>query len=138
MGSSLPESLWAATASPPPDYHTLPGSATFDVAIIGGGFTGLSAALHLAQRGLSVIVLEAVEPGWGASGRNGGQVIAGLKHNPDSLKEIFGDEIGARITEAMGSAADLVFSLIERYHIECHATRNGWIQAASTGPKPPR
>lgn len=134
MNSALPASLWAATASPPPDYSTLTGSQTCDIAIIGGGFTGLSAALHLAQRGLSVIVLEAAEPGWGASGRNGGQIIAGLKHNPDSLKETFGEEIGLRITSSMGSATDLVFSLIDRYRIDCHATRNGWIQAAH-GPK---
>ncbi len=135
VSSSLPASLWAATASPPPDYSTPAGTERCDVAIIGGGFTGLSAALHLAKRGLGVTVLEAAEPGWGASGRNGGQVIAGLKHNPDNLNETFGPETGERISTAMGAAADLVFALIDEYRIACHATRTGWIQAAH-GPRP--
>lgn len=133
--SSLPQSLWAATASPPADYCRLSASETCDIAIIGAGFTGLSAAIHLAERGHKVVVLEAAEPGWGASGRNGGQVITGLKHNPDDLIATFGDEMGNRIVKAMGGGADLVFSLIDRYGIDCHAQRRGWIQAAH-GPKP--
>lgn len=134
MSSSLPASLWAATASPAPDYARLTGAEDCDVAIIGAGFTGLSAALHLARQGGKVIVLEANEPGWGASGRNGGQVITGLKHNPDDLKETFGPVMGERIAQSMGRAADLVFSLIDKYSIDCHANRSGWIQAAH-GPK---
>lgn len=135
MNSSLPQSLWAATASPPADYSRLAGSHTCDVAIIGAGFTGLSAAIHLARSGHEVTVLDAAEPGWGASGRNGGQVITGLKHNPTDLVETFGKDMGGRIVTAMGGAADLVFSLIERYKMDCHAARSGWIQAAH-GPRP--
>lgn len=134
VSSSLPASLWAATASPAPDYGHVTSAEDCDVAIIGAGFTGLSAALHLARLGRKVIVLEANEPGWGASGRNGGQVITGLKHNPDDLIATFGEIMGGRIIKAMGGAADLVFSLIDRYRIDCHANRSGWIQAAH-GPK---
>lgn len=135
VSSTLPHSLWAATAAPPADYSRLSQSETCDIAIIGAGFTGLSAALHLAQSGRKVIVLDAAEPGWGASGRNGGQVITGLKHNPDDLIATFGAEMGNRIIRAMGGGADLVFSLIERYRMDCHARQSGWIQAAH-GPKP--
>ena len=130
----FPASLWAATASPAPDYARITGAENCDVAVIGAGFTGLSSAIHLARLGRKVIVLEAVEPGWGASGRNGGQVITGLKHNPDDLKETFGPVMGERIAQSMGSAAELVFSLIDKYRIDCHANRSGWIQAAH-GPK---
>ncbi len=70
---ALPQSLWAATAKPGIDSQPFKGSKNVDVAIVGGGFTGLSTALHLAEKGISV--LEAGEVGWGASGRNGGQVI---------------------------------------------------------------
>ncbi len=72
-------SAWLATSPPAPDTPPLEGERRADVAIVGGGYTGLSAALHLALAGADVALLEAVEPGWGASGRNGGMVIPGLK-----------------------------------------------------------
>ena len=68
-------SLWSTTAEPGIAFPSLMGDAQADVAVVGAGYTGLSAALHLAERGASVIVLETQKPGWGASGRNGGQVI---------------------------------------------------------------
>jgi glycine/D-amino acid oxidase-like deaminating enzyme len=76
-----------------------------------------------------VVVLEAAEPGWGASGRNGGQVIPGLKWLPDALERRLGSERGARLVEFVGSAPDLVFALIARHQIACKARRNGWIHA---------
>lgn len=76
---SLPPSLWAATAEPAPSCPPLRGDSRAEVAVVGGGFAGLSTALHLVEAGASVTLLEAAEPGWGASGRNGGQVIPGLK-----------------------------------------------------------
>jgi glycine/D-amino acid oxidase-like deaminating enzyme len=133
-GAGLPASLWAATAPRAPAYASLDRDTKVDVAVIGAGFTGLSAALHLAQAGLSVAVLDAFEPGWGASGRNGGQIIAGLKHDPDDLARTFGPKLGAAITEEFGAGADLVISLIERYSIDCDARKCGWIQGAH-GPK---
>lgn len=135
MNPKLPESLWAATAGPARPYPVLADELKADAAVIGAGFTGLSAALHLAERGLRPVVVDAAEPGWGASGRNGGQVIAGLKHDPEKLEALFGSDLGARMVAAMGGSADLVFSLIDKHDIDCHAVRSGWIQAAH-GRKP--
>lgn len=82
----IARSMWVATRNPAPDYAPLQGSMKADVAIVGAGYTGLSAAIHLAERGATVVVLEAESPGWGASGRNGGQVIPGLKEDPDTSR----------------------------------------------------
>ena len=98
--------------------------------IVGAGFSGLTAALHLAEAGLSVVVLDAGEPGWGASGRNGGQVIPGLKYDPDDLVAKFGAEAGEHLARVAGGAADIVFDLIARHGIDCEARRCGWIQPA--------
>ena len=70
----IANSLWSATANRVPDYPALQGYARCDVAVVGGGFTGLSSALHLAETGVQVTLLEGQQPGWGASGRNGGFV----------------------------------------------------------------
>ena len=102
------------------------------MAIIGGGFTGLSAALHLAEAGQRVLLLEGQQPGWGASGRNGGQINPGLKDGPSAIIAAFGDAQGRRMIEMSGSAADLVFDLIEKHKISCDALRPGWIRAAHT------
>src|SRR5476651_744729 len=77
-----PQGLWDQTKSASPSVSALMTDLSCDVAIIGGGFCGLSAALHLAEIGVDAVMLEAETPGWGASGRNGGQVIAGLKLDP--------------------------------------------------------
>jgi len=131
IGRSGPRSLWAATSQElPPPAPPLEGEASSDVAVIGGGFTGVSAALHLAEAGTKCLVLEAEEPGFGASGRNGGQVIPGLKYDPDELVAMFGPERGARIVEIAGGAAEFVFALIARHRIACAPVRTGWIQAA--------
>jgi glycine/D-amino acid oxidase-like deaminating enzyme len=108
----------------------LQGEAWARIAIIGAGFTGLSAALHLAEAGQDVAVLDAEAPGWGASGRNGGQVIAGVKDDPDALAQKFGEAAGARLANAVGGGPDLVFSLIERHRIDCTPIRAGWLQPA--------
>lgn len=131
---ALPASLWAATAAPAPLTSAFAGDSLTDVAVIGAGYTGLSCALHLAQAGRGVSVVDASEPGWGASGRNGGQIIAGLKHDPDKLEAAFGSTLGAAIVEAYGASADLVYALIDRYAITCDDCRTGWIQGAH-GPK---
>src|SRR4051812_6487088 len=85
MRAPLPPSLYADTARPAVDTPPLDGDRRASVAVIGGGFTGLSTALHLAEKGADVVVLERNEPGWGASGRNGGQVNPGLKWDPDRV-----------------------------------------------------
>ncbi len=126
----IANSLWSATANPAPDCPPLTGDTQADVAIVGGGFTGLSAALHLAGAGQSVLLLEAETPGWGASGRNGGQVNPGLKEGPDRLEAIFGADMGTRMTRLSGGGGDLVFDLIRRHDIRCDAHQVGWIRAS--------
>src|ERR1700741_4919292 len=102
----LAPSLWAATAPPASATPPLEGSITADVVIVGAGYAGMSTALHLAERGTRVVVLEAREPGWGGSGRNGGQVIPGLKYDPDELETMFGPERGPPLVDFAGPAAD--------------------------------
>jgi glycine/D-amino acid oxidase-like deaminating enzyme len=126
----LPPSLWAATARAPPPTPPLDMSRQADVAIVGAGYSGLAAALQLAESGASVVVLEAGEPGWGASGRNGGQVIPGLKSDPDELVATFGPDAGEHLARVAGGAADTVFALIARHGIDCEARQCGWIQPA--------
>ena len=128
----LAPSLWAATAAPAPETVPLPTSTHSDVLVVGGGYAGLSTALHLAQRGISVMVLEGREIGFGGSGRNGGQVIPGLKHDPDDLLQRFGAERGERLVAFASGTADLVFELIERHGMNVPRTRKGWIQGAHT------
>ena len=123
-------SLWRATAAPAPATAALEGRAEADVAIVGAGYTGLSCALALAEAGRQVVVLEAQEIGHGASGRNGGQVIPGLKHDPEELVARLGHERGEALVRLAGGAADRVFALIAKHRIDCAATQCGWIQPA--------
>jgi glycine/D-amino acid oxidase-like deaminating enzyme len=127
---ALPPSLYAETARPPIETPPLDGDRRVSVAVIGGGFTGLSTALHLAEQGTDVMVLEAHEPGWGASGRNGGQVNPGLKHDPDRVEADFGGDLGRRMVEMSWNAPNLVFDLVKRHQITCEARQSGTIRAA--------
>jgi len=135
--SVMPASLWAATACTAPTFASVAAEARTEVAVVGGGYTGLSTALHLAKAGTKVTVIESSEPGWGASGRNGGQIISGLKFEPDQLEQKFGPRLGPAIVNTMGGSGSLVKSLIEQYSIDCHARFDGWIHAAH-GDKPMR
>jgi glycine/D-amino acid oxidase-like deaminating enzyme len=122
--------LYDDTAAPWVPAPPLDGDVRADVAIIGGGFTGLSAALHLAERGAAVRLLEAAQPGWGASGRNGGQVNPGLKEDPDVVERAFGEDLGRRMNALAGAAPGYVFDLITRLDIACEARRHGTLRAA--------
>ena len=125
-------SLYEAQAPAAPGWPVLTQRVEADVLIIGGGLTGLSTALHLAQQGVRTVVLEAHAPGWGASGRNGGQVNPGLKPPPDTVEADFGPEQGARLVQmAWQDGPDLVFDLIKRYGINCDAARGGTLRAAT-------
>jgi glycine/D-amino acid oxidase-like deaminating enzyme len=129
-GSTPPRTIYRDTEEPAPATMPLDGDATADVAIIGGGFTGLSAALHAAEKGLRAVVLEANEIGFGSSGRNEGQVVPAMKQEPAHAERTFGRARGQRLMEAAGAGPDLVFGLIERFSIQCAASRCGIITAA--------
>ena len=126
----IANSLWSATARPSEPCPELQADVSADVAIVGAGFTGLSAALHLEQMGRSVVVLEAQTPGWGASGRNGGQVNPGLIAPPNDAIARFGPEMGRRMIRLSGEAGQLVFDLIAQHKIQCDARPVGWLRAA--------
>jgi glycine/D-amino acid oxidase-like deaminating enzyme len=123
--------LYRETAEPAAVTPPLDGDVRADVVIVGGGFTGLSTALHLAERGVKAVVIEAEEPGWGASGRNGGQVNPGLKFDPDVVERHVGVELGRRMNVLSGGAPGFVFDLIARHRIACEARRNGTLRAAA-------
>jgi glycine/D-amino acid oxidase-like deaminating enzyme len=110
----------------------LQGEAEADVVIIGAGYAGLSAALHLAEQGCAVRILEAADPGAGASGRNGGQVIAGLRHHVSDLVAKYGAEAGRRAHAFGATTADAAFRLITRLGIACDAKQGGWMGVVDT------
>ena len=130
MSDASDPSLWAKTAVEPVFQAPLDGDAAVDLAIIGGGYTGLSAALHGAERGLGCHVIEAAEIGHGGSGRNAGLVNAGLWLPPQDVRAKMGEARGAALVDLLGGGPDYVFSLIEKHQIRCEATRSGTIHAA--------
>lgn len=138
MGSSAAShdhSLWSATAREAALVtEPFSGESRVDLAVIGGGITGCSTALNAAEAGASVILLEAKTIGWGASGRNGGQVIPGLKYDPSEMSAKYGAAAGRKLTEAVGNAADVVFDRIAKHRIDCDPKRSGWVQAAHAAP----
>ncbi|HDZ58272.1 MAG TPA: FAD-binding oxidoreductase [Pseudomonas xinjiangensis] len=115
-------SYYAATANQALAFPGLAGDLQADVCIIGGGFTGLNTAIELAERGMSVILLEAHKVGWGASGRNGGQLIRGVGHDVDQFEKLVGSE-GVREFKLMGiEAVKIVSQRIEQFGIDCDLT----------------
>ena len=126
--SRWPNSLWAAVTPSGPDLPELAGSAAADVVVIGGGFTGLSTALHLREAGVDVAIVEAMEPGWGASGRNNGQVIPTLSRpDPDDIVARHG-AAGERFVALLRDSAQTLFDVARRYQIQAEQEQTGWIQ----------
>ncbi|MDH3264952.1 MAG: FAD-binding oxidoreductase, partial [Paracoccaceae bacterium] len=121
-----PASWYAATAEPPEPFPELRGETRADVAIVGGGYTGLSAALHLAERGFDVALLEAHRVGFGASGRNGGQVGSGQRLEVDELERRFGKDDALRLWTLGEEAKALVKNLIDHHGIPA-----GWTQGVA-------
>lgn len=112
-------SWYAATALPFPAQPPLEGSVQADVCIVGAGYTGLSAALRLAKAGLGVVVLEAHRAGWGASGRNGGQVNTGQRRGQDELEGSLGEAAAKQLWRLAEEAKAEVRDLIARFHVAC-------------------
>ena len=131
QGDTRTHGLWQASAPPTPRTTPLREKIAVDVAVIGAGYTGLSAALHLAEGGRSVAVLEAAEIGFGASGRNVGLVNAGMWVLPDELPKRLGATYGERLLHTLGNAPSLVFDLVAKHGIECEAARHGTLHCAA-------
>ncbi|MGQ3673151.1 NAD(P)/FAD-dependent oxidoreductase [Xanthobacter sp. TB0136] len=117
-----PASWYLASANPCPDFARLEGATRADVCILGGGFTGLSAALHLAEAGLDVVVLEAGQVGSGASGRNGGQLHTGQRRDQNYLEQALGMDDARKLWTLAEEAKALVRDLVSRHAISCDLT----------------
>lgn len=130
MSNNKPISLWDASTLESDYRAPLSDDITVDVAIVGGGFTGLSSALHCAEKGLSAQVIESHQIGYGGSGRNCGFVNAALWLPPQEVREKLGQTYGPRFIKKFGTGPEYVFSLIEKHQIQCEAARVGTIHAA--------
>ena len=123
------KNLWQENSKEKITFSNLKKSITTDLVIIGGGFTGCSAALSAAKNGLSVTLIDQ-KIGYGGSGRNVGLVNAGLWMPPEKVESILGLEAGVKLNKALATAPDLVFSLIDNYEINCSANRSGTLHCA--------
>ncbi len=135
MAENLPQeanerSLWVETAVSAPSCDQLEGTLRTDVLVIGAGFTGVSSALHLAEQGVSVVLLEAGCIGYGGSGRNAGLVNAGIWKNPDHVTRHLGVEAADRLNLALRDSPAEVFDLVARFKMQCDARRSGTLHVA--------
>src|SRR5947209_6581050 len=124
-------SLWAATAEPARAFPVLSGEQQADVVIIGAGYTGLSAAHHIAKSGLTPIVLEANRPGWGASGRNGGVITTKFRLSFRDIDAAHGRTMAKRMYEIAHDSVEMVEELVSEFGITAaRLTRTGQVKAA--------
>lgn len=113
------DSWYAASANPQPTYPALEGEIKTDVCVIGGGYTGLSTALHLRKQGFDVVLLEANKVGWGASGRNGGHVGTGQRADQSTLEKMVGLDAARELWQLGLDAVELVCDLTREFNIDC-------------------
>ena len=135
MSEILPQdanenSLWGASAIAAPAAVQLRASLRADVLVVGAGYTGLSSALHLAEKGVSVVLLEASSVGFGGSGRNAGLVNAGIWKNPEHVRKLLGATAAERFNTALLDTPALVFELVKRFDLPCQAQRSGTVHIA--------
>ncbi|WP_304502290.1 FAD-binding oxidoreductase [Asticcacaulis sp. AND118] len=127
---AITHGLWAATAPEAPVTAVLYGDVRADVAVVGAGYTGLSAALTLAEAGARVVVIEAREIGFGGAGRNVGLVNAGMWVMPDELPRVLGAVHGERLLTALGDGPKEVFARVDKHNIACELKREGTLHCA--------
>jgi gamma-glutamylputrescine oxidase len=127
-------SYYAASATPAPARPPLQGAIEADVCIVGAGYTGLSAGLFLAEAGFTVVVLEAAKVGWGASGRNGGQIVHSYSRDMDVIEARHGAEVARKLGAMAFEGAAIIRERVYRYGIQCDL-KNGGIYAAKTAKK---
>jgi len=121
---------WHRTAGEAPTVSRLEDDITCDFVVVGGGLTGTRTALGLAESGANVVLLDAHNIGWGASGRSGGQCNPMWRATPDQLAQRLGDACAARLVETTINSADALFADITKYNVDCDPVQNGWVQAA--------
>ena len=125
-------SHWSQVSEPALQWPILDGPHETEIVIIGCGFTGLSTALHLLEAGKKVTLVEAQQPGFGASGRNNGQVIPTLTRlDPDEMVRQY-KGAGERLAELVGDSATMLFDLVRKHRLQAEAEQSGWIQPAHT------
>lgn len=131
QSAPLEPSLWFATAKEAPATFPLEERVETSVCVIGGGYTGLSTALHLGERGVDTVVLEAARIGQGGSGRNAGHCTPTFHfYEIPAIRKMLGEPFASRLIERQANGANLVFDIIRRYGIECEGVQTGYIQAA--------
>ncbi|MBP1852021.1 NAD(P)/FAD-dependent oxidoreductase [Rhizobium halophytocola] len=134
LNDPLSHGLWEKTAPPAPMTAPLNGDHRTDIVVIGGGYTGCSAALHLAQAGAKVTVLEGAEIGFGGAGRNVGLINAGMWVLPADIPGVLGNLYGERLLDLLGNAPLLVRNLVQTHGIACELETNGTLHCA-VGPE---
>src|SRR6266567_3759225 len=128
--SAEPTSVYRTDAIPPIATPPLDQDKHVSIAIIGAGIVGLSTALHLAGTGADVLVIDAQEPGWGASGNNGGQLNPGLKFDPETIEQRYGPDLGRRMVVFAYDKPNRTLELIAEKGIACEARQNGTLRVA--------
>ncbi len=129
--TAYPDSYYAATAHPAPARPALAGEVEAEVCVVGAGFTGLSAALELAERGHRVVVVEAAKVGWGASGRNGGQIVNGLNAGLETIGRRYGRATADFVAGVVQEGGRIIRERVARYGIDCDL-KDGQLFAAFT------
>ncbi len=114
-----PSSYYSATAIPAPERAPLRGAVDTDICIVGAGYSGLSAGLHLAEKGHQVAIVEGAKVGWGASGRNGGQIVNGLNASLAAIEKRHGTETGAFVGKLLQEGGRIIRERVNKYHINC-------------------
>jgi gamma-glutamylputrescine oxidase len=124
-------SYYAHSAHPSPPRAPLLGSVEADVCIVGAGYTGLSAGIALAEAGMKVVVLEQARVGWGASGRNGGQIVHSFSRDIDVIERSYGPAVARPLADMMFEGARIIRERVETYKIDCDLKNGGIFSAIS-------
>lgn len=128
-GNTHANTYYAASAPVRADYPALIGEVTCDVCVVGGGFSGISTALHLAEKGYKVVLLEAVKIAYGASGRNGGQIINGYSRDYDTIRARYGQDTADALLAMSMEGGDIIRERVAKYKINCDLKKGSFFAA---------
>ena len=127
--TSYPDSYYAASSNRAVDYPELKEEITADVCVVGGGYSGLSTAIALQEKGYQVVLVEAAKIGFGASGRNGGQLVNSFSRDIDHIEKHYGQVTAQAMGDMAFEGADCIRDLIKRYDIDCDYKQGGFFAA---------